>query len=87
MINLGLMMLITSLLAIGAYIGYVRGSDMAGTDSTVGALAAPGATSNGIGVRLMARLGEPIGFGFVGIIGGLVTGYYWNAIRWRRSDD
>lgn len=86
-IALGLMILITSLLAIGAYIGYLRGSDMAGTDSTVEALAAPGAISNGIGVRLMARFGEPIGFGSVGIIGGLVTGYYWSALRGRKSDD
>jgi hypothetical protein len=82
-----LMILITSLLAIGAYIGYLSGSTMAGTDSTVRVLAAPGAISNGIGVRLMARFGEPIGFGFVGIIGGLVTGYYWNVLRGRKSDD
>ncbi|MDD5473945.1 MAG: energy-coupling factor ABC transporter permease [Candidatus Methanoperedens sp.] len=80
-IALGLMILITSLIAIGAYIGYLRGSDMAGTDSTVEALAAPGAISNGIGVRLMARFGEPIGFGSVGIIGGLITGYFWSGAR------
>ena len=80
-----LMILITSMLAISAYIGYLRGSDMAGTDGTVGVLAAQGAISNGIGVRLMARFGEPIGFGSVGIIGGLVTGYYWNALRGRKN--
>ncbi|MCZ7399171.1 MAG: energy-coupling factor ABC transporter permease [Candidatus Methanoperedens sp.] len=78
---LGLMILITSLLAIGAYIGYLGGGNMAGTDSTVEALAAPGAISNGIGVRLMARIGEPIGFGSVGIIGGLITGYFWSVAR------
>jgi hypothetical protein len=54
---------------------------MAGTDSTVEAIAAPGAISNGIGVRLMARFGEPIGFGSVGIIGGLITGYFWSGAR------
>ena len=78
---LSLMILITALLAIGAYIGYLRGSAMAGTDSTVEAIAAPGAISNGIGVRLMARFGEPIGFGSVGIIGGLITGYFWSGAR------
>jgi cobalt/nickel transport system permease protein len=84
---LGLMILITSVIAIGSYIGYLGGGNMAGTDSIVGALAAPGAISNGIGARLMTHFGEPIGFGSVGIIGGLVTGYYWNALRGRKSDD
>ncbi len=83
---LTLMILITSLFAIGAYIGYLRGGNMAGTDGTVEALAAPGANPDGIGVKLMERFGEPVGFGSVGIIGGLVTGYYWNALRRRKSD-
>jgi cobalt/nickel transport system permease protein len=83
---LGLMILMTCLLAAGAYIGYLRGGDMAGTDSIVGAIAAPGAISNGIGIRLMARFGEPTGFALVGVIGGLVTGYYWNSLRGRSFD-
>lgn len=78
-----LMILITLIIAIGAYVGYLRGGNMAGVDGTVESLAAPDATSNGIGVKLMARFGEPLGFAFVGITGGLVTGYFWNA--WRKS--
>jgi cobalt/nickel transport system permease protein len=80
---LTLMILITLAIAVGAYIGYLRGGDMAGVDGTVESLAAPYAISDGIGVRLMARFGEPLGFALVGITGGLVTGYFWNA--WRKS--
>lgn len=76
-----LMILITSVIAAGAYIGYLRGGDMAGVDSTVEGLAAPDAISSGIGVRLMARFGEPLGFAFVGITAGLVTGYFWTELR------
>jgi cobalt/nickel transport system permease protein len=78
-----LMILITLTIAIGAYVGYLRGGNMAGVDGTVESLAVPDVISDGIGVRLMARFGEPLGFAFVGITGGLVTGYFWNA--WRKS--
>lgn len=78
-----LMVLITSVIAAGAYIGYLGGSDMAGVDSTVETLAAPDADPGGIGVRLMARFGEPLGFAFVGIIGGLFTGYFCTELRRR----
>lgn len=80
---LGLMVLITSVISAGAYLGYLKGGDNAGIDGTVETLAAPNASSEGIGARLMERLGEPIGFAFVGITGGLITGYFWNV--WRKS--
>lgn len=70
-------------ISAGAYTGYLRGGDNAGVDGTVESLAAPYASPDGIGTRLMARLGEPIGFAFVGTIGGLFTGYFWNA--WRKN--
>ncbi|MCZ7392674.1 MAG: energy-coupling factor ABC transporter permease [Candidatus Methanoperedens sp.] len=78
-----LMILIASVIAAGAYIGYSGGGNMAGTDGTIEALAAPAAAPDGIGVRLMARFGEPAGFALVGITGGLFTGYFWNA--WRKN--
>jgi cobalt/nickel transport system permease protein len=78
-----LMILIALIIAIGAYVGYLRGGNMAGVDGTVETLAAPYAISDGIGAGLMARFGEPLGFAFVCITGGLVTGYFWNA--WRKS--
>jgi len=77
------MILITVIIAAGAYIGFLKGDELAGVDGTVETLAAPAAVSNGIGVRLMARLGEPLGFALVGITGGLVTGYFWNF--WRKN--
>ncbi len=80
---LSLMVLITLVISAGAYAGYLRGGDNAGVDGAVETLAAPYATSDGIGTRLMARFGEPVGFAFVGTIGGLFTGYFWNG--WRKD--
>lgn len=79
---IAIMIVIASLIAAGAYIGYMGGGDMAGVDGTVEANAAPDVVSEGIGVRLMERFGEPVGFALVGITGGLVTGFFWKS--WRR---
>ena len=76
-----LMVSITSIIAAGAYIGYLGGANMAGTDSAVEGMAAPTASPGGIGVRLMSILGEPLGFALVGITGGLFTGYFWSELR------
>lgn len=76
-----LMVSITSIIAIGAYIGYLGGANMAGIDSTVEGIASPTASPGGIGVRLMSILGEPLGFALVGITGGLFTGYFWSELR------
>ena len=78
-----LMISIAVIIVAGAYKGYIDGSDMSGIDGIVESGAAPGAISDGIGTRLMTHFGEPVGFALVGIIGGLVAGYFWNA--WRRS--
>ncbi len=80
---LAMMFLTGALIAAGAYAGYLGGKDMAGIDGTVEVQAAPDAVSGGIGVRLMERIGEPAGFAFVGITGGLLTGYFWNS--WRKT--
>jgi len=80
-----LMFSITSIIAIGAYIGYLNGANMAGTDSTVEGMAAPTASPGGIGVRLMSLLGEPLGFALVGITGGLFTGYFWSELGRRNT--
>lgn len=77
-----LMTVIISLIAAGAYIGYIGGKDMTGIDGIVETDAVPDAISEGIGVRLMERFGEPAGFALVGITGGLVTGYFWKS--WRK---
>jgi len=76
-----LMIVIVSLIAAGAYIGYIGGRDMAGIDGIVETNAAKNVVSDGIGVRLMERFGEPAGFALVGITGGLVTGYFWKTGR------
>lgn len=76
-----LMVIITSVIALASYIGYSGGRNMAGVDGTVEKLAAPDANIDGIGQRLMAKFGEPIGFAVVGIVGGLFTGYFWIDIR------
>lgn len=78
-----LMVIIASAIAAGAYTGYLKGYEMAGVDGTVEAGAAPDVNPDGIGVRLMARLGEPVGFALVGITGGLITGYFWTGLRRR----
>lgn len=82
-VALGLMILIAAVIAAGAYTGHIGGETMAGTDGTVEAYAAPDSVSDSIGARLMDRFGEPMGFAIVGITGGLVTGFYWNA--WRKN--
>jgi cobalt/nickel transport system permease protein len=76
-----LMILISSFIAASAYFGYLNGYNLAGIDGTVESLAAPASVSKGVGVRLMARLGEPVGFALVGITGGLVTGYFSREFR------
>jgi len=76
-----LMFSIISILAIAAYVGYLDGTNMAGTDGIVEAQAAPLASPDGIGKRLMAILGEPLGFAMVGITGGLFTGYFLSDLR------
>ncbi len=76
-----LMFSITSIIAIGAYLGYLDGAKMAGTDGIVEKQAAPSSSPDGIGVRLMALLGEPLGFALVGITGGLFTGYFLSDLR------
>jgi cobalt/nickel transport system permease protein len=76
-----LMFSIISIIAIGAYVGYLDGANMAGTDGIVEAQAAPLASPDGIGIRLMALLGEPLGFAMVGITGGLFTGYFLSDLR------
>lgn len=73
------MLMIATIIAAGAYIGHLGGKDMAGVDGTIEAKAAPSVIPGGIGTELMARLGEPLGFAFVGITGGLITGYCWKA--------
>ena len=78
---LTMMIVITFLIAAGAYIGYTGGGNMAGVDGTVEARAAPSAVPDGTGVRLMERFGEPAGFALVGITGGLITGYFWKTGR------
>jgi len=80
-ISLSLMVLIASAIAIGAYAGYMHGSNMVGIDTSVEELAAPAFSPDGIGIRLMALIGEPLGFALVGITGGLFTGYFWNDLR------
>jgi len=78
-----LMFSIISIIAIGAYVGHLDGAKMAGTDGIVEAQAAPMASPNGIGIRLMSLLGEPLGFAMVGITGGLFTGYFLSDLRRR----
>lgn len=69
-----LMVFTFSIISIGAYTG---SGDMSGIDGRIETLAAPAVIPDGIGIRLMERFGEPLGFAFVGITGGLITGYYW----------
>ncbi len=76
-----LMIVITSVIALGAYLGHLKGEDMTGVDSTIEELAVPDAKQGGIGAGLMARFGEPLGFALVGITGGLFTGYFWPELR------
>jgi len=82
-IALLLMFSIISIIAIAAYIGYLDGEDMAGIDGIVEKQAAPSASSDGIGIRLMGILGEPLGFALVGITGGLFTGYFLTDLKRR----
>lgn len=78
-----LMFSIILIIAMTAYVGYLDGANMAGIDGIVEEQAAPFASPDGIGIRLMGILGEPLGFALVGITGGLVTGYFLSDLRGR----
>lgn len=77
-----LMVLITSIIAAGAYLGYLKGSDNAGVDGTVEKLASPASNPEGIGKRLASQFEEPLLFAFAGMAGGLISGYFWIGFRW-----
>ena len=81
------MLFILSVITAGAYAGYLGGGDNLGIDTVVEELAAPGAVSDSIGVKLMEQFGEPMGFAFAGIFGGLVTGYFWSGFTGSRRDN
>ena len=81
------MLFILSVITAGAYAGYLGGGDNLGIDTVVEELAAPDAVSDGIGVKLMEQFGEPMGFAFAGILGGLVTGYFWTGFTGSRRDN
>lgn len=76
-----LMFSITSIIAAGAYLGYLKGGSNAGVDGTVEALASPDANSEGFGKWLASKFGEPLLFAFAGTAGGFITGYFWSSFR------
>lgn len=81
------MLFILSVITAGAYAGYLGGGDNTGIDEVIETLAAPDAVADGVGVKLMERFGEPVGFAFAGILGGLVTGYFWGGFTGQRRDN
>ena len=85
-----LMVVTTALFCIGAYIGYVGGADMEGTDGLVEEHAAEIGGREAIDyiptIGLYGDMGEYVGFTLAGMVSGLIVGYFWTGIFGRRED-
>ena len=85
-----LMVVITALFCIGAYIGYIGGAGMEGTDGVVEEHAAEiggrEATELIPTIGVYGDMGEYVGFTLAGVVSGLIVGYLWTGIFWRRED-
>jgi ABC-type cobalt transport system substrate-binding protein len=70
------MVVIVSIMIISAYIGtVVLGSGMEGTDATVNEMAGEGEPVLPFTIAPFGEVGEYIGFGMAGVVGGFIVGY------------
>ncbi|MCW3134826.1 MAG: hypothetical protein N2V78_10915 [Methanophagales archaeon] len=85
---LALMVVITVIFVIGAYLGYVAGSEMEGTDAMVEDTAAStaNAEATSLAPAITDVVGEPIGFTIAGIVAGFIVGYFWTELFRRREN-
>jgi ABC-type cobalt transport system substrate-binding protein len=70
------MIVIVSIMMISAYVGTViLGSGMEGTDATVNQMAGEGEPVLPFTIAPFGEVGEYIGFGMAGVVGGFIVGY------------
>jgi hypothetical protein len=85
-----LLVVVTALFCIGAYIGYIGGAGMEGTDGVVEEHAAEiggrEATELIPTIGIYGDMGEYVGFTLAGVVSGLIAGYLWTGIFWRREN-
>lgn len=85
-----LMVVITALFCIGTYIGYIGDAGMEGTDGVVEEHAAElggrEATELIPTIGIYGDMGEYVGFTLAGVVSGLIVGYLWTGIFWRREN-
>ena len=84
-----LMVVITAIFIVGAYIGYIGGHEMEGTDAIVEEHAA----STAVNVEATSSVpaitdlvGEPLGFTIAGMAAGFIVGYLWTGL-FRREEN
>ncbi len=83
-----LMVVIASVFVTCAYLGYIGGAEMEGTDAMVEEHAASTANVEATAIipALTDVVGEPAGFTIAGIIAGFIVGYYWTEMFRRRGN-
>ncbi len=84
------MVVVTAIFCIGAYIGYIGGSGMEGTDGVVEDHAAASGGREAVEliptIGVYGDMGEHVGFTLAGVVSGLIVGYLWTGMFWRRED-
>ena len=84
-----LMVVITAIFLIGAYLGYIGGHGMEGTDAMVEEHAAStvaNVEATSLVPAITDLVGEPLGFTIAGIVAGFIVGYLWTGLFRRRED-
>jgi ABC-type cobalt transport system substrate-binding protein len=71
------MTVIVAVLMVLAYVGTaVLGQEMGGTDATVNENAGESEPILPVTIAPLGEIGEYIGFGMAGVVGGLIVGYF-----------
>ena len=86
-----LMVVITAIFCIGAYLGYISGAGMEGTDGVVEDHAAEIGNREAVEliptIGIYGDMGEYVGFTLAGVVSGLIVGYLWTGIFSGRRED
>lgn len=84
-----LMIVITAIFLIGAYLGYIGGHGMEGTDAMVeehAASTAANVEAVALIIAITDLVGESWGFTIAGIVAGFIVGYIWTGLFRGRED-
>lgn len=80
------MTVIVAVMMVSAYVGMVvLGQEMGGTDATVNENAGESAPILPFTIGPLGEMGEYLGFGMAGVVGGFIVGYFVPTILDRNS--